>query len=576
MARFVAVLGSAELLARTGAVRLAGHADIHLGARDDASAITSVGPFTTTALDGRPLVAVGEVTLFNRAELLAALDQPVLADSSDGALLTWLYGQVGPDAFRRARGLFALAIADANALVLARDAVGARTIFHTRAGDSWVAASRLHPLRRVVDRTLDLAAVQAFLTYAYVPGDATLLSGVRELLPGTCLTLHPDGRTTAFNFWEPHARLATTDDPDHHAAALRTTLEQITAEMLPAGPVGVFLSGGIDSSVITALAARLHRGPVRTYAISFGSGLPSELGYSSLVASHCRTDHKILTFGGRQIADHLGEAVALLDSPVGDPLTVPNLLLARAAASDGLRIVLNGEGGDPVLGGPKNLPMLFAELHRGDADPLARARLYLRAYRKCHDDLPQLLTPSALAALTHAEPLEHALVPYFTGTAMRSYLDKLLHINLRTKGAHHILTKVERLTGSCGLEGRAPLFDRAFIDRCFAIPPHLKLRGTTEKWIFKHAVRDLLPSTIVDRPKSGMRVPVQHWLRGPLKDLAHDLLLSRRARERDLLRPELIKRWMKGEGAVWPRQGGKLWLVLTLELWLRRFLDRAD
>lgn len=576
MARLLAVLGGrdpGDLLTRTGAARLPGTPpEVALGRLGHPSACADIGPFHAHAA-GRPLISVGEVTLFNRRELLAALAEPVPADISDGALLTCLYGQIGPDAFARARGMFALAIADAGTLVLARDAVGARTLFHTRVGDAWLVASRIHPLRRVIDRRLDLAAVQAFLTYAYVPGEATLLAGVHELLPGTALTLHPDGRTTAHRFWEPHERITPIA---HHAAALRASLERATAEMLPDGPVGVFLSGGVDSSAITALAARLHGRAIRTYAISFGAGLPSELAYSSLVASHCRTDHKILTFDGQQIADHLAEAVALLDSPVGDPLTVPNLLLARAAAADGLRVVLNGEGGDPVLGGPKNLPMLFAELHRPDADPLARARLYLRAYRKCHDDLPHLLTPAALAALQETPPLELALVPYFGDTHMRSYLNKLLHINLRTKGAHHILTKVERLTGSCNLEGRAPLFDRAFIDLCFTIPPQLKLHGTTEKWIFKNAVRDLLPPTIVDRPKSGMRVPVQHWLRGPLRSLAHDLLLSRRARERELLRPEIIKQWMNGEAAVWPRQGGKLWLVLTLELWLRSFLDRAD
>jgi asparagine synthase (glutamine-hydrolysing) len=576
MARLLAVLGGrdpGDLLARTGAARLPGAPPgVALGRLEHTSACANIGPFHATTA-GRALISVGEVTLFNRRELLAALTEPVPADISDGALLTCLYGQLGPAAFAQARGMFALVIADGETLVLARDAVGARTLFHTRVGDAWLVASRLHPLRRVIDRRLDLAAVQAFLTYAYVPGEATLLAGVRELLPGTALTLHPDGRAAAHRFWEPHERITPIA---HHAAALRASLERATAEMLPDGPVGVFLSGGIDSSAITALAARLHPAQLRTYAISFGAGLPSELAYSSLVASHCRTDHQILTFDGRQIADHLAEAVALLDSPVGDPLTVPNLLLARAAAADGLRVVLNGEGGDPVLGGPKNLPMLFAELHRPDADPLARARLYLRAYRKCHDDLPHLLTPAALAALQTTPPLEHALVPYFADTHMRSYLNKLLHINLRTKGAHHILTKVERLTGSCNLEGRAPLFDRAFIDLCFTIPPQLKLHGTTEKWIFKNAVRDLLPATIVDRPKSGMRVPVQHWLRGPLRSLAHDLLLSRRARERELLRPEIINQWMNGEAAVWPRQGGKLWLVLTLELWLRSFLDRAD
>jgi asparagine synthase (glutamine-hydrolysing) len=150
---------------------------------------------------------------------------------------------------------------------------------------------------------------------------------------------------------------------------------------------------------------------------------------------------------------------------------------------------------------------------------------------------------------------------------MGSLLNQLLHVNLRTKGAHHILTKVERLTAACGVQGRSPLFDRAVVDHAFTVPPRLKLAGTTEKWVLKEAVRDLLPRTIVDRPKSGMRVPVQQWLTGPLRTLAGDVLRG----DRGLFNPATVRSWLRGEGALLPRQGGKLWLVLTLELWLRAF-----
>ena len=154
---------------------------------------------------------------------------------------------------------------------------------------------------------------------------------------------------------------------------------------------------------------------------------------------------------------------------------------------------------------------------------------------------------------------------------MTGLLNQLLHTNLRTKGAHHILTKVERLTAASGVEGRAPLFDRAVIDYSFRIPANQKLAGTTEKWILKEAVRDLLPATIVDRPKSGMRVPVQQWLTGPLADLGNDLLFGPSARARDLFRADTLRAWLRGDGSLLPRHGGKLWLVLTLELWLRSF-----
>ncbi|MFE6482850.1 asparagine synthetase B family protein [Streptomyces sp. NPDC057757] len=556
------------------------------------------GPFTAHGLTG-----VGEVTLHNRARLHAALaaeSAPAPPDCPDGELLLRCWARLGAPGVALAEGMFALAVLDGTELVLIRDHVGARTLFYARADHTWAASTSLRALRRwpALGTGLNLAAVRSFLTFAYLPGEETLLRGVREVLPGRVLRLARDGTVTEHVYWEPREHLADAadlayDDPADHVLALRALLEEATACRLPeAEGVGVLLSGGIDSSLVTALAAKLHGRPVHTYSISFGDELPNELGYSGLVAAHCHTRHRVLTVSGDAVAARLAEAAALLDSPVGDPLTVPNLMLAEAVAGDGLRVVLNGEGGDPVFGGPKNLPLLVHEMHHGAAAGSVagsgrsfgrssggsavggedRATAYLRSYRKCWTDIPELLTPGALRALEDAPPLQRFVEPYLTGPDRMTYLlNQLLHCNLRTKGAHHILTKVERLTASQGIQGRSPLFDRRVVDRAFATPPALKLRGTAEKWVLKEAVRDLLPATVVDRPKSGMRVPVQQWLSGPLRDLGGDLLLGRAARQRGLFRSDTVRTWMKGEGTLLPRQGGKLWLVLTLELWLRSY-----
>ncbi|MEV7026214.1 asparagine synthase C-terminal domain-containing protein [Kitasatospora sp. NPDC093558] len=531
------------------------------------------GPF---GVDG--VTAVGEVTLHNRPALLAALTAagaPAPAGCPDGELLLRLWLRLGADGVRQADGLFVLLAADGPDLVLIRDHAGARTAFYARADGCWAAATSLRALRHwpALGAGLDLAAVRSFLTFAYLPGDETLVRGVHEVLPGRILRLAADGTVREEHYWEPAEHVTDPGGPpEAYARRLRALLEEATARRLPPGEdVAVLLSGGVDSSLVTALAARLHDRPVHTYSIGFGAGLPDELGYSGLVAAHCGTAHRVLTVSGSEVAARLADTVALLDSPVGDPLTVPNLMLAEAVAADGLRVVLNGEGGDPVFGGPKNLPMLVHEMHRDDPSPGARAEAYLRSYRKCYEDLPRLLTPAALRAL-EGEPAPHRFVaPYLRPGPMTSLLNQLLHCNLRTKGAHHILTKVERLTASRGVQGRAPLFDRHVIDHAFATPPRLKLHGTVEKWVLKEAVRDLLPATVTDRPKSGMRVPVQQWLRGPLRDLSGDLLLGRRARERGLFRPDTVRTWMRREGTLLPRQGGKLWLLLTLELWLRAY-----
>lgn len=561
---------SVRQLASMGARPVETAPGMALGLLDDLPG-TAAGPYRFAELS-----AVGEVTLHNPAELrarLAAAAVPAPDGCADGELLLRSYAAFGTGGIAAAEGMFVLVIAEGEDLVLVRDHVGGRTLFYARAGRHWAVSSSIRALRRwpVLGTGLNLPAVRSFLTFAYLPGEQTLLRGVFEVLPGRCLRLRADGSRSEENYWEPVEDLDEQADGAEHARRLRKLLEQATARRLPAEPVAVLLSGGIDSSLVTALAVKAHDHPVHSYSIGFGDAAPNELAYSGLVAAHCGTRHRVLTVSGEAVAARLAATVALLDTPVGDPLTVPNLLLAEAVAGDGLRVVLNGEGGDPVFGGPKNLPMLIFELGRDDPAPAARATAYLRTYRKCYQDLPVLLSPAVLSELDGAPPLERLVQPYLGPGRMGTLLNQLLHANLRTKGAHHILSKVERLTAAAGVQARAPLFDRSVVDYAFRVPPRHKLAGTVEKWVLKEAVRDLLPPTIVDRPKSGMRVPVQQWLHGPLRDLGHDLLLGRPARERGLFRPETIRSWLRGEGALLPRQGGKLWLVLTLELWLRSF-----
>ena len=514
------------------------------------------------------LSAVGEVVIYNREELKLKAD-------SDGELLLKLYARDGIKAFSRIEGMFSAAIFDGENLILVRDPIGKKTLFYTRTKNFFAASSSLRSLRRFpgLEVKLNLHAVASFLTFAYLPGDETLLENVFELVPGHALKISPDGRERLINYYEPVEQIDETLSTVRHIQNLRQKLDGSILNKLPetGEETGVFLSGGIDSSLVAALAAKFRPGRVRTYSISFGADNPNETAYSGLVAAHCGTNHKVLSFNGKQIARHLAETVALLDCPVGDPLTVPNFLLAKAAAEDGLRHVFNGEGGDPCFGGPKNLPMLVFALQRDEHQSLST--IYLHSYRKCFDDLPFLLSRDVQDELKDRLNLERFVEPFLETEQMNSFLNRLLYVNIRTKLAHHILPKVERLTSFWNLTGHSPLADKAIVDASMTIPPGLKLHGTIEKWILKEAVRDLLPSTIIDRPKSGMRVPVQNWLHGALKDLANDLLFGLSARQRGLFQEKTIRTWLKGEGLIYARQGGKLWLLLTLELWLQSFLD---
>ncbi len=549
------------------------------GAADPASALRPLGVAPAwhdaeVAFGGAPvwvdptdsLVVVGDVWLDAPHRLRATLGLP---DAAPPALLAELYRRHGASLGRHAAGMLAVAIWDPQRrrLVLLRDAVGARTLYYAQQGRTWWFAARLRTLRRApaVSDELNLAALRDYLIYSYVPGSRTLWRDAVELRPGTALVL-PGGGTHPY--WEPAESEWDPAEPiEAHAARLRTLLEDaVRLRLPPAESVGVFLSGGLDSSLITALAARMHQGQaVHTYAIHFGAQYPNELAFSSLVAEHCGTRHHVLELPARRIVEALPETLEALDNPIGDPLTVPNLLLGRTAAQD-TRVILNGEGGDPCFGGPKNQPLLLHDLY---APPGGREAAYLRAHAKCYDDLPELLTPAAQRALSLEEPPEALVTPYLEDPRMPHFLNKLMYLNVRLKGADHILTKVNNLTSAVGLLGHSPLFDQRVVELSFAIPPVFKVEGANEKAVLKRAVADLLPPSILARPKSGMMVPVQRWFKGELRRYAADMLLGRRALTRPYLNERTVRDWLAFQGQLWPRHGVKLWLLLTLEVWLR-------
>ncbi len=285
---------------------------------------------------------------------------------------------------------------------------------------------------------------------------------------------------------------------------------------MPEGVVGASLSGGIDSSLVVALASRLRK--VHTFSISFGPELRNELEWSSLVAKHCGAHHQVIVVGHEDVRRLFDTTVAALSEPNGDPLTVPNAMIFDAAATKGFEVVINGEGGDPSFGGPKNAPMLLSELY-APATADSRERAYLHAHQKMYGELDQALCPEFLNLIPKGG-LEALVTPWFEDRRWPAFLNRLMAINIAWKGPGHILAKVEHLAARSGLKACSPLFDRRVVDLAFAIPAELKRNGPIEKYLLKEAVRDLLPTQIIERPKSGMMVPVEDWFQGPLKAFA--------------------------------------------------------
>ncbi len=522
--------------------------------KDDRIAI--FGEFAISP-NGRFVVS-GEIWLSQRENL-----QTNGGAKSDLELVAIAWENWGIATWEKLVGVFCLAVwdRDRQELYLGRDRSGAKTLYYTTTGSTRWISGNMRSLATHRSNELDEIALRNYLCCAFVPGDRTMWAQIRELRPGTYLHL-PEGKIAAY--WQLQERVQESNlSIEVWGDRLLDLLECITQEYLPTdAPVGVFLSGGLDSSCIAALAAKLHSKTVHTYSIHFGRELANELEFSSLVAKHCQTEHHILEIPLAEMWQRLPETMSVLDDPIGDPLTVPNLLLGRLASQD-VNIILNGEGGDPCFGGPKNQPMLIHSLYHPvtQTNPIAA---YLQSFQKCAPDLPQLLQPEIWARVKS--------VPYIFESELNStanYLNRLMALNIKFKGADQIMTKVNNLTQAAGMSGRSPLFDGRVIDFSMAVPPIYKLNGTTEKAVLKQAAIDLLPPQIIHRPKSGMMVPVQLGFRDYWNRQARSLLLNKNAKISPYLNKLPIENWLGYQGDPWGRYGVKLWLLASLEYWLQ-------
>jgi asparagine synthase (glutamine-hydrolysing) len=531
-----------------------------------------------SGLHNPQLQVIGDVWLSDRRPCLDRLvgqypldgGEVLGAGIADRQLVAWLWEQDGPEALSFLVGTFALVIWDGRSGQgwLVRDRVGAQTLYYTIEGDGCWVAPRLSLLSEHRSNQVDPIALRDYLCCSFVPGERTLWASVREVRPGQIVELSSQSRRF-YSGWSAPETWAM-DSFEVQATGLRNLLDQVVRESLPESePVGVFLSGGLDSSAITALTAQLHRQPVHTFSIHFGQELPNELEFSDLVAQHCRTQHQQLEIPLATLWGRLPEVMALLDDPIGDPLTVPNLMVGQLARQS-VSVILNGEGGDPCFGGPKNQPMLLQQLYQTEPSQALDDRLllaYLNSFKKCALDLPELLRPEVWQAVQSAESV-------FTEDLQGStdYLNRLMLLNIKFKGADQILTKVQNLTQAAGLIGRSPLFDSRVVELSLRIPPHYKLAGCEEKAVLKQAVMDILPESIIRRPKSGMMVPVQIGFRHHWNRQARRLLLRRDAAIAPYLNQNLIRQWLDYEGDVWGRYGAKLWLIASLEYWLQAHL----
>ena len=483
----------------------------------------------------------------------------------------------------RLSGAFVLALSRDDSIYLLRDPAGVKVLYWTVRQGRLLFASEIKALFAdpAVPRRMRAGALPEYLSFSFVPGAGTMFEGIEELQPGSILHFRQGRATVRRHF---RFEVLEAEEPrlsEEYPALVRAALERSVAECLavdPQRPPAAFLSGGIDSSAVLAIAARQRPATaIPTFSVHFGAEYARENEFVQLMVDRYRTEHRWLEVRPTDFLEQLREIIWRLDDPIGDPVTVPNYLLAQAAAQVA-DVVLNGEGGDPCFGGPKNLPMLLARLYGplpGESGSGWLERHYLQAFQRCYQDLEVLLDPALLRDAGGDAAMVGLLQPFFQADRPRDFVNKLMAMNIRLKGANLILVKVEKMTAANGVLALPPLFSRRIVETSMICPAGVKLAGAVEKSVLKQAVRDIVPDAIVARPKSGMMVPVRFWFQGDLRRYGEKLLARRHLQRYGFFNPGYVRRLLnyQMEGVPGLRHGLKLWMLITFLLWYEQMVE---
>jgi asparagine synthase (glutamine-hydrolysing) len=521
--------------------------------------------------------------------------------SSDTEAIVHAYEEWGEDAFARLRGMFGLALWDAprRTLILARDRAGIKPLHYVERDGRLYFASEIKSLlaARAVDRTIDLGALDHYLSFLYTPRDGSIFSGVRKLPPGHFLRWH-DGRATVMPFWRLPAEESFAGREEEAAERLRERLaDAVRAHLVSDVPLGAFLSGGIDSSIVVGLMAEATTS-VKTFSIGFDEPAFDELEHARAVAKWFGTDHHEFVVRPDALAI-LDRLIDHFDEPFADPSAIPTWYVSEMARRH-VTVVLSGDGGDELFGGydrylPQRRVAAFDRMPIPAKRRLAasvwpllphgtRGKNFFRHVSRDDDgryldavsffqpdEKAALLTPELAAAID--EPAEARLAVHFDRFAHLSPQGRMMRFDFETYLPEDVLTKVDRMSMAHSIESRVPLLDNEVIDFAASLPSRMKIRHGHRKHILKRAIDGLLPPSIARRRKQGFGVPIGVWFRGGLTQVFRDVLLSPTAQQRGYFQPVFIKRIVDEHLAGRRDHSFRLWQLAVFELWHRRYVD---
>ena len=524
------------------------------------------------------LAIVFNGTIYNHGELqkeLAGLGYRFFS-SGDTEVILKAYHRWGRACVERLRGMFAFALWDRNArrLFLARDRMGIKPLYWTTGAGYLRFASSTQALLAAggVDCAIDRVALHHLFTlHAVVPAPRTILAGMHKLAPATTLTIEANGAQQSHGYWQLDAcRPPLPRTEQEWTEAVHTTLREAVAQHRAVAdvPVGVLLSGGLDSSLLVGLLAEAGGAKPITFSIGF-EDTPEEKGsefaYSDLVVERFQTDHHRVTIPNREVLERLPEAVAEMAEPMFGQDAVAFYLLAERVSKE-IKVVQSGQGADELFGGYFWYPQMAA----ATGTPLERFRNHY--FDRDHAEYLETVTPPFHGADDTATYIEAGLARPHADT----FIDQVLRLDITTLIVDDPVKRVDNMTMAWGVEARVPFLDHHLVELVAALPPELKL-NSGGKHVLKQIARGLLPDAVIDRPKGYFPVPALKYVRGEFLGFMRDILTSGACINRGLYQRAYVEKLLNAPEQHLTRiQGSKLWHLAALELWLEVTVDNRE
>ena len=487
----------------------------------------------------------------------------------DTEVILKAYHAWGKRCVERFRGMFAFAIweRDSGRVVLARDRLGIKPLYFAELPGALRFASTLPALLAGggIDTSVDPASLHNYLSlHAVVPAPRTILNGVKKLPPATIMTIDRDGKRHEETYWNitvgPRGADRAMSEADWRGAVLDSMRDAVERRRVADVPVGVLLSGGLDSSLIVALLAESGHKDLKTFSIGFesvGEVEGDEFKYSDIVAERFGTDHHKIRIESGRMMDALPGAIAAMSEPMVSHDTVAFYLLSQEVSKH-VKVIQSGQGADEVFGGYHWYPAMMRT-----NDPVGQyAEVY---FDRDHEEMAEVVSPDMMNGDASRDFVED----YFENSAAAKAIDKTLELDQKIMMVDDPVKRVDNMTMAYGLEARVPFIDHEVVELAARIPAELKVRNGG-KHILKEASRAVVPNEIIDRKKGYFPVPALKYLRGPYLDFVRDTMESRAARERGIFNRDYVDTLLdEPEGHLSPKGNSKLWQVAALESWLQ-------